>query len=219
MNQFGQQGFNGNQASFANQQSFGMNQAQRQQNRYQPSGYVQSQYQGISRQAGSISAQSNTGPVISHLGYTAGNAYNQQSSSQNSYGGASSYSANASQPVISHFGGYQAQNAQQAQYGQQPYQQSTHYMQSAQPVLSHLGDTSGQDAIRGRGNYGMTGGMGSAGMQNQNHQYGATQYTSHAGNNPVLQSTGYSNQGPVISRHGFTANGQSSMGSNSQQRF
>jgi len=214
MNQFGQQGFNGNQASFGNQQSFGMNQAQGQQNRYQPSGYVQSHYQGSPRQAGSISAQSNTGPVISQLGYSAGNANNQPYSSQNSFGGATSYTANSSQPVINHFGGYQAQNAQ---YSQQPSQQSTHYMQSSQPVLSHLGDTSGQDALRNHGsNFGMSAGMGSMGMQNQSQQYGATQYTSHAGNNPVLQSTGLSNQGPVISRYGFTAGGQQSFAGNQQ---
>ncbi|NBD26386.1 hypothetical protein [Paenibacillus glycinis] len=241
MNQFGQQGFGGNMS--------GMNQ---QKNQYQPSGYVQSHYQGISRQPGGISAQSNTGPVISRVGYSAQNGgYGQSSamhsSSSNGYGnaqpvlshfGGSSINAGSQQPVISHYGGYQAQNMQRSQtmnaqqgrsssmsnsqpvishYGgyqaqnaqqSQPYQSSMTTMNQSQPVLSHFGGYQAQSA-QNRGGYGMNGSNG----------YGATQFTSQAGNTPVLQNAGFSNQGPVISRHGYAANNQSATGFNNQQQF
>lgn len=244
MNQFGQQGFSGNMS--------GMNQ---QKNQYQPTGYVQSHYQGISRQSGGMSAQSNTGPVISRVGYSAQNGGYGQSSSMlhsssfNGYNnnaqpvlshfGGSSINAGSQQPVISHYGGYQAQNMQQsqqpmnAQQGRgasmsnaqpvishfggyqaqnmqqmQPYQSSMNNMSQSQPVISHFGGYQAQSA-QNRGGYGMGGSSG----------HGATQYTSQAGNTPVLQNAGFSNQGPVISRHGYAANTQSAMGISNQQQF
>ncbi|QHT61882.1 hypothetical protein GXP70_19105 [Paenibacillus lycopersici] len=240
MNQFGQQGSNG--------MSGGMGQ----QNRYQPSGFVQSHYQGIPKQAGNMSAQSNTGPVISHLGYSANNGYGQSSSMNSSqmhgsqpvlshYGGSSNNMS--SQPVISHYGGYQAQNAQQQQQQSQSYrtQASTSYMnQQSQPVISHFGGYQAQNMQQSQQSqpyqsHALTsyanqqsqpvishyGGYQAQNAQQQNAQhqssfgsggYGATQFTSQAGSTPVLQHSGFSNQGPVISRHGFTANSQNSGG-------
>jgi hypothetical protein len=252
MNQFGQQGFSGN----AN----GMGQ----QNRYQPSGYVQSHYQGVSKQAGSIAAQSNSGPVISQLGYSANQGYGQSSSgnsyASNSYSNAQPVlshfggsSANqSSQPVISHYGGYQAQNTQQSQ----PYQSSASYMNqsnmgnssynaNSQPVISHYGGYQAQQTIQSQHaqphqsmSYGQQqsqpvishyGGYQAQNAQNQGG-YGmsggaqrATNYTSHLGNNPVLQSNGYANQGAVVSHTGYSTSGQGQTGSgmmnSSQQRF
>jgi len=63
MNQQGYQGFQANNQFSNNQQS--------NQNQFQPSGFVQSHYQG------NIPTQ-NAGPVISHLGYQANNQQQQQ---------------------------------------------------------------------------------------------------------------------------------------------
>lgn len=217
MNQSGHNGYQSSMGS-GNQSSYGMNQARGQQNRYQPSGYVQSHYQGIPKQGGSMSMQSNAGQSVSRAGgQSSGNAYNQHSSSMNSFTGNSSFGASQSQPVISHFGGQQSQQSQQQwQHASQPSQGATNYVQSQQPITSQYGYSNAQGASNQQyqqhaqqqqiGSFGMN----SAGLQSQQSGYGATNYTSQASNNPVLQSVNYANQGTIVRNTGYSSNAQSS---------
>ncbi|GGG09457.1 hypothetical protein [Paenibacillus abyssi] len=192
------------QGSFQAQSQSSFNQS----NRYQPAGYVQSYYQGQMRQGGGISAQ-NTGPVISKIGYQAApqqsyassGSYGQQQGMMNSFTNAQTQQQ---QPVISHLGGYTANQQQNF---------------ARNPVISHLGTTAGQDF----GQYNqynqsqpMTSNMGyqasgnmDMGMQN------------NYGQHPVYQATNSKNQdGPVYAQVGYQAGTSNQQyGQNNMNRF
>jgi hypothetical protein len=170
------------QGGFQNQQ-FGGQQAQA--NRYQPLGFVQAQYQGGIR-------KQNAGPVISHLGFSAGQQQNasqfaNQGFAQNrSFVG--SQQQNFAQPVIAHAG----------------YTNS----QGSQPVIAHAGSTAAQ--------FGQQSGFGASAQSfNQFSQAGGQQ------SNPVYQATNASAQdGPVLAKLGYTAGQQQQAGfSASSQAF
>jgi hypothetical protein len=122
---------NAYQQGFQNQQSFNQFQQpfnQAQTNRYQPVGFVQSQFQGIPKQ--SNFGYQNTTPVLSHVGLT---AQNQQFGTSVGTRAVTPYN-----PVIAHTG---LTAAQQQSQGFAP--QGT-FTQSSNPVIAHAGLTAGQ---------------------------------------------------------------------------
>jgi hypothetical protein len=127
----GGQHVNAYQQGFQNQQSFNQFQQpfnQAQTNRYQPVGFVQSQFQGIPKQ--SNFGYQNTTPVLSHVGLT---AQNQQFGTSVGTRAVTPYN-----PVIAHTG---LTAAQQQSQGFAP--QGT-FTQSLNPVIAHAGLTAGQ---------------------------------------------------------------------------
>jgi hypothetical protein len=107
------------QSTFQSGQSFGAGQNQNQ-NRYQPAGFVQSQYQGqLSRSAAS-------GPVTAKFGYQAG----QQPIGQQSFTGQA--------------GAFQASSFVSQQQGEQhPVYRATNARQQDGPVIQQLGYQAG----------------------------------------------------------------------------
>ncbi|AGA58344.1 MAG: hypothetical protein C6W55_02845 [Thermobacillus sp.] len=150
-----------NQSSFQSGQSFGAGQ-----HRYQPAGFVQSQYQGqLSRSAAS-------GPVTAKLGYQAGQ---QQSFGQQSFAG----QAGAFQ--VSSF------SAQQQQH---PVYRATNARQQDGPVIQHTGYQAGVQQNFQQQNFAGQAGMSSFGAQQQQYPvYRATNARQQDG--PVIQHTGY----------------------------
>lgn len=125
-------------------------------------------------------ANSNVGPVISHVGYQTGQDFYPT-------GAATSNSSNFSnqqraqtgyQPVISHVGYTAGQNFQQPQFGQQ---QQQNYNFNAQPASQNFGSFGA-------------------------NQFAGNAQTP---NNPVYQATNAAaNSGPVISKLGYSAGSQ-----------
>lgn len=190
-------------------------QFQNQSNKYQPVGFVQSQYQGIPKSRGGISAQ-NAGPVISHVGYSAAqsnqNGLFQQQMRSSSQGGGSGFGINASVgPVISRVGYSNGQDfyAPQASGQQQQQQmQASMSQQQQQPIISKFGYTAGQNSS-----------ASSSSRMGQQAFQGASSFSSQAQSqfHPVYQATGQAQQaGPVISHvGGYSVGGQTQSG----QRF
>ncbi|WP_270172093.1 hypothetical protein [Paenibacillus sp. SYP-B4298] len=194
-----QPGFQASQASF------------NQQNQFQPQGYVQSQYRG------QIPTQ-NAGPVISHLGYQAGQQgqIGQQYGMQNSQMGMGQAQTQY-QPVISHLG-YQAgrdyypqavQHNSMMQSQQQPYaQQNSQY--ASQPVIAHFGGYSiNSQGAQNQASY-------NTGYQNQSFQPAHAQTQQ----NPVLNATNaHAQDGPVLAHLGYQAGNNAQFGQNGMNRF
>lgn len=234
MNSF-QQGFQNQYTNQIQQQPF--NQVQT--TKYQPVGFVQSQYQGIPKQTNFGYQNQNTNPVLSHVGLT------NQNQNQN-YGISSTGQTftRSSNPVISHAGltaqqtgqsyGIQTQNAYQTANpviaqtahtgigGMQNFATNAQYSSHAsvaQPVISHVGYTAGQDFSRNQFSQQNAYGQAIGGNLAQ-----ASQAHAVTAFNPVYQATNATQQeGPVISKLGYTAGqqmqqvGQSNYGS--FQRF
>ncbi|UVI27877.1 hypothetical protein [Paenibacillus spongiae] len=223
---------------FQNNQQMFNQQAGNQSNKYQPVGYVQSQYQGIPKSRGGISAQ-NAGPVISHVGYTA--AQSNQNLSQQSRSGmqGSGFGMNASVgPVISRVGysngqDFYSKQQQQPQMQasmaqQQPQMQASMAQQQPQMQASMAQQQPQMQASMAQqqqqpiiSKFGFTAAQNasrsSAQMGQQSFQ--ASNFSSQAQSqfHPVYQAAGQIQQaGPVISHvGGYTAGGQSQFG----QRF
>ncbi|MFB9330606.1 hypothetical protein ACFFSY_32075 [Paenibacillus aurantiacus] len=191
------------------QNNFGQQQQFQAQNRYQPVGFVQSQYQGIpkspSQSFSSSSFSSNNSyqqPVISHVGYTAGNSQsfsNQPSAFSNqSFGGG--FSNTSFNPVLSHAGSSAGQSFNYQSHG--PVQAQT---SSYTPVINHFGGSSSAQNI---------GGFQSAGQSQARSSY-----------QPVISHVGYTagqdfnNQSSFSAQpsfgSSFSPNAQSSFASNS----
>lgn len=235
------------------QNNFGQQQQFQSQNRYQPVGFVQSQYQGIPRtpsqsfSSSSFSTNNSYQPVISHVGYTAGNSQsfsNQPSafSNQSFGGGMSNTSYN---PVISHVGStagqsfnYQSQGPVQAQtssytpvinhfggssqsQGYNSFQSAGQARSSSQPVISHVGYTAGQD-FNNQSSFSSQPSFGSSFSPSAQSSFASNSFSNaQTPYNPVLQATQQQNFGPVISHVGFSAGSQqqSGFGFNNGQRF
>lgn len=206
------------QGSFRNQRMFsGMQSNQNQSNSYQPLGFVQSHYQGIPNQQ---TGRQSAGPVISHVGYSAASQQgsNQGYAQQNAgFGGSSAGSqdfrsnqSNAfvknfgsqqssinNQPVISRVGytadqNFQSNQPQQNQQMQPNIQQNQQMQSFSQPQRGFAWNNQGQ---------------------NQFNAQAVSQY------NPVYQATNAASQdGPIISRVGYSIGNQQS-GNRSNQQF
>ncbi|ALS27424.1 hypothetical protein ABEV74_15820 [Paenibacillus cisolokensis] len=192
--------FSGNQGTFQNQQN---------QQKYQPVGFVQSQYKG------GISKRS-AGPVISHTGYQASAQQQFGQQQAQSFGMAQSgmqqqwqqsgmnqsiSSRTGAGPVISRVGYQAGQNNQfnQAQSGFAAQNQQQH----SQPVISHAGYTAGQGAQNPviqatTANFG----------QQQSWSGASSQQQASASYHPVYQATNAQNSGPVYSHVGYQAGAQ-----------
>jgi hypothetical protein len=189
------------QSSFQSGQSFGASQ-----NRYQPAGFVQSQYQGqLSRSAAS-------GPVTAKFGYQAGQ---QQSFGQQSFAG----QAGAFQP--SSFASQQGE--------QHPVYRATNAYQQEGPVIQHTGgyQAGAQQNFQkplAQQNFAFQAGAASFGAQQQTQQhpvYSATNARQQAG--PVNQLIGWQAgaqqnvQQPIGQQQSFAAQtGASSFGTQQQ---
>jgi hypothetical protein len=175
------------QNQFQGNTSFGQTNA----NRYQPAGFVQSNYQGqLTRSAAS-------GPVTAHSGYQAG--------------GSQGYGATGS----SFTGGMNSGFQGQAMTPQNPVYNATNARQQDGPVIQHLGYQAGtQQGFQGyQGNQGSQFGMSSfqsaGGFQGQattpqNPVYRATNARQQEG--PVIQHTGY--QAGVTQNYGMSGSNQ-----------
>jgi hypothetical protein len=198
------------QGGFQNQQ-FGSQQSSIQANKYQPLGFVQAQYQGGIR-------KQNAGPVISHLGFSAGQQQNtsqfaNQSIAQNrSFVG--SQQQNFAQPVIAHAGytaGQENQSAQSASGVNYGPTNAIRFNQSEQPVIAHAGSTAARYGQQAQ--FGQQSGMVASQGFSQFSQAGA-----HS--NPVYQATNASTQeGPVLAKLGYTAGQQQAGFGASAQSF
>jgi len=158
------------QTSFQSGQSFGAGQ-----NRYQPAGFVQSQYQGqLSRSAAS-------GPVTAKFGYQAGQ---QQSFGQQSFAGQA--------------GAFQTSSFVSQQGEQHPVYNATNARQQEGPVIQHVGYQAGAQQQNfqkpfAQQNFAGQFGAASFGAQQQQWQqhpvYTATNARQQDG--PVIQHVGY----------------------------
>ncbi|MFC4100949.1 hypothetical protein [Paenibacillus xanthanilyticus] len=228
------------------QNNFGQQQQFQSQNRYQPVGFVQSQYQGIPKSpaqsfsSSSFSSNNSYQPVISHVGYTAGNS--QSFSNQPSAFSNQGFSNTSYNPVISHVGSsagqsfnYQSHGPVQAQtssftpvinhfggsssQGFNSFQSAGQARSSSQPVISHVGYTAGQDfnnqsSFSAQPSFGSSFSPSSQGSFSNNFSHAQTPF------NPVLQATQQQNSGPVISHVGFSAGSQQQSGFGfNNQRF
>ncbi|CAM4254950.1 hypothetical protein [Paenibacillus tarimensis] len=207
------------QNSFQGNQSFG------QSNRYQPAGFVQSQYQGqlknsaiaspVTSQAGfqggnqqqqsfsgQASQQFNPGfqnPVIAHTGLTAGQS--NFGSNQPSFG--------QTNPVLNHAGLTAGQHQQQQFRQQEPSFQQQSFTNSQQPVISQFGFQAGQESRSPVNQVFQNQGTG---QSYQSSQFGGGFQQSQGAitpQNPVYRATNAREQdGPVIQHAGYQA-GQS----------
>lgn len=194
MNQYSQ--FQGGQQGFQNQ-----NQNQYQ-NQNQPTGFVQSHYQGqlsypnfgqatqsivggIGSQSGNFGYQQQT-PAFQQS-YTQPAGYNQSYTSHQpvqSHASSPATAFGSFGPVISHFGFQAGPDANQNQ-NQQQFSQRSQY----QPAQAS--------------NAGFTGGL----QNNTNQSFGHSQVQSYTQQNPVYKATGaYQQDGPVIAHLGYQAN-------------
>lgn len=234
MNSMSQQG--GFQNSQYRQQQSGSQSS----NNFQPLGYVQSHYQGQPKQQGGFISQE-TGPVISHAGFSAGQQNQGMSSggySQNSHIGMNqNQNQYQNQPVISHVGytanqDYQPQNNFSSQSGanqSQPvishvgYTANQNYRSNSfnqsnsssqyQPVISHVGYSAGSN--QNQNQFSQQQGHN---MNQQNQQF--MQANAHTQQNPVYQATNSAaNSGPVLSRLGYSSGSQSGSFQGRQNNF
>jgi len=176
------------QNQFQGNASFG--QTNQNQNRYQPSGYVQSNYQGqLTRGAAS-------GPVTAHAGYQAGGSQGFGSAGSTFTGGFASGFTGGSSSFQS-TGGFQGQATTQ----QNPVYRATNAREQEGPVIQHLGYQAGTPQ----------------GFQGQGSQFGASSFQSMGGfqgqattqQNPVYRATNARQQeGPVIQHLGYQAGTQ-----------
>lgn len=197
MNQYSQ--FQGGQQGFQNQN----------QNQFQPTGFVQSHYQGqLSYPNFGQATQSIVGGIGSQNG-SFGNqqqtpafqqSFTQQAGSNQSYASHQPVQSHASSPamafgefgpVISHFG---LQAGPDANQNQQQFSQRSQY-QPAQTGFSSFN------------NAGFTGGF----QNNANQSIGHSPVQSYTQQNPVYKATNaYQQDGPVIARLGYQANNSNS---------
>jgi hypothetical protein len=159
------------QSSFQGGQAFGASQ-----NRYQPAGFVQSQYQGqLSRSAAS-------GPVTAKFGYQAGQPQ-----------------SFAGQPIQQSFAGqagaFQTSAVVQKQGDQHPVYRATNAYQQEGPVIQQLGYQAGVQQQNIQKPFG---------QQQFAGQTGATSFA--AQQHPVYRATNaYQQEGPVIQHTGYQA--------------
>jgi hypothetical protein len=195
VNQYSQ--FQGGQQGFQNQN----------QNQFQPTGFVQSHYQGqLSYPSFGQQTQSIVGGPGSQYGQSGyqqqtpafQQSYTQQAGSNQSYTSHQPVQSHASSPatafgnfgpVISHYGFQAGPDASQNQ-NQNQFNQSSQY----QPAQSGFSSFS---------NAGFTGGF----QNNANQNIGHSQVQSYTQQNPVYNATNaYQQDGPVIARLGYQAN-------------
>ena len=210
------------QSTFQGAQPFGAGQ-----NRYQPAGFVQSQYQGqLSRSAAS-------GPVTAKFGYQAGQQSfgQQQPVVQQPVGQQSFASSGPQHPVYSATNAYQQEGpviqrlgylagAQQQTFRQPSGQQSfsgqagmtgfasqqqtqhpvyraTNAYQQEGPVIQHLGYQAGVQEQQF---------LKPSGQQSFSGQAGMTQASQQQTQHPVYRATNaYQQEGPVIQHAGYQA--------------
>lgn len=213
MNQLSQQPGN-----YQGQQSF-LNQG----NQFQPTGYVQSHYQG---QLSQPTFGRETNSIVSHSpgGYQASNSYSNGSqmhftpssynhfsqpegsyNSFNSHQPVQSYAQSPATafgdvgPVIAHVGYQAGPDSQQHGYQQQHISQYGFGNQYAQQQNSNFG---------GQSHYNSQNGYGAQSQSNMQNGYGGMTPThSNTSLNPVYEATNaYQQAGPVISRVGWQAN-------------
>lgn len=200
MNQYSQQPvqpYQGGQQSFQNQ------------NRYQPSGFVHSNYQGqLSQPTFGQSTGSIVGPPSAGYGFQSSQQHSYQHHAAPAYQASShmpavsnhsfiphqplqSYASSPAAaignvgPVIAHVG-YQA-GPSQTQYGQRTYYQPTQSAYNANAQQHMSSHTEGYHSQAG-------------------HSYGMSQVHSNTPHNPVYKAThAYEQAGPVISQLGWQA--------------
>jgi hypothetical protein len=168
-------------------------------NRYQPSGFVQSHYQGqLTRSAAS-------GPVTAHSGYQAGGSQGYGTTGSAFTGGYSGSSSMGSFTGGMTSSGFQGQAVTQ----QNPVYNATNARQQDGPVIQHLGYQAGtQQGFQG-GQFGTPSFQSAGGFQGQattqqNPVYRATNARQQEG--PVIQHTGY--QSGVTQGYGMSGSNQ-----------
>jgi hypothetical protein len=196
---YNQQGFQGGQQGFQGSQQSSFAQG----NRYQPTGYAQSQYQG---QTGLSGFQNQTTrPVISHIGSQGGAPLGVNTTG---YDGQTNGGDRASfGPVISHVGYEAGQDFSSGIQGGQNY--TSQFGGGASQSQGGYGSQSGSYGSQ-TGGYGSQ--MGGYGSQSGGYGSQMSSYGSQSGyqNQPVIAQVGYTagsgSERPVINALGSTAN-------------
>ncbi len=191
------------QNQFQGNASFGQTNA----NRYQPSGFVQSNYQGqLTRSAAS-------GPVTAHSGYQAGGSQGYGATGSAFTGG---YTGSSS--VGSYTGGMNTGFQGHAMTPQNPVYNATNARQQDGPVIQHLGYQAGtqqgyQGSQFGTSSYQSAGGFQGQATTPQNPVYRATNARQQEG--PVIQHLGYQ----AGTQQGFGGQGMGMTGGMAGQSF